>query len=125
MFVAAAALPSWKPLSPSVGLTQLASIITERRWAFSDRNAGASYATFYKNLADLNRLDWSAIQTQQWSAPTVKDAKQAEFLVEESLPWDLIERIGVQNERVQSQVSEALVEASHQPEVVIRKNWYY
>lgn len=96
-----------------------------RRWAFSDRNAGAFYAAFYKHLDDLHQLEWPAIEAQQWSEPRIKEAKQAEFLVADSLPWGLIERVGVHNDGIQSQVLEAIAEADHQPDVIVRNDWYY
>ena len=95
----------------------------ERRWAFTSSNAGSSYFDDYADLGDLDRIDWAAVQARQWV--DVKENKQAEFLVEESVPWTLFSRIGTQSRAVQRLVL-GLVEAStHQPTVEIKKDWYY
>ena len=64
-------------------------------WAFSDRNAGAYYASFYRHLEDLGQVDWEAVGERDFRSPSVKEGKQAEFLVHRRFPWDLIERVGV------------------------------
>lgn len=65
------------------------------QWAFSDVNAGAGYASFYASLDRLNEVDWAAVEARDFRRADIKDAKQAEFLVFEWFPWNLIERIGV------------------------------
>lgn len=70
-----------------------------RRWVFTLSNAGASYFEDRSALAQLDEIDWEAVQTDRWSgsgiSPSVKEGKQAEFLVEQSFPWELVSRIGV------------------------------
>jgi hypothetical protein len=71
----------------------------EVRWAFTLSNAGARYFEDRADLGSLHEIDWDAVATNQWSgrgiASSVKEGKQAEFLVEASFPWELVERIGV------------------------------
>jgi hypothetical protein len=55
----------------------------------------------------------------------VKEGKQAEFLVHESFPWSLVERIGVRNIDMQKRVREILDGATHTPPVQVRTDWYY
>lgn len=55
----------------------------------------------------------------------IKDGKQAEFLVFGSFPWPLVEKIGVANPAILSQVEVALTIAEHQPLVSIEPGWYY
>jgi hypothetical protein len=55
----------------------------------------------------------------------VKERKQADFLVEESFPWELIERIGVIDEKIAERVASLLREASHRPKVVVAPQWYF
>jgi hypothetical protein len=55
----------------------------------------------------------------------VRERKQAEFLVEESFPWELVERIGVMDKVIAEKVKAIVGEAAHQPEVVVAPNWYY
>jgi hypothetical protein len=95
------------------------------RWAFSNGNAGAFVTRFYSGLSELNRVDWSAVQAADWRDPAVKERKQAEFLVYESFPWHLVEKIGVLNTRTASQVNKAINDANHQPVVKVEQGWYY
>jgi hypothetical protein len=52
-----------------------------RRWAFSLSNAGAYYAQFRSTLDQLDEINWNAVSSRDWSAPDIKEAKQAEFLL--------------------------------------------
>src|ERR1022692_3112189 len=60
-----------------------------------------------------------------WRDLFVKERKQAEFLVEESFPWELIERIGVIDEKIAERVASILREAGHRPKIVVAPRWYY
>jgi hypothetical protein len=95
------------------------------RWAFSDSNAGSRYAQFYNRLADLKEVDWKAVPAQYWSDPATKEGKQAEFLLHEFFPWELVEEIGVINSVIQAQAHQALSGSAGVPPVVVKRNWYY
>jgi hypothetical protein len=97
----------------------------ERPWAFTDRNAGSRVVGFFNDLASLNQLNWTAIEATQWSEPTIKEGKQAEFLVHGDFPWSLIERIGVCDEQVAGEVRQVIVNAEHRPTVDVERDWYY
>ncbi len=101
----------------------------ERQWAFTLSNAGAYY---FEDRCDLGRLDevnWDAVKATRWSGAgipgSVKEGKQAEFLVEGSFPWHLVSRIGVKSQQVYLQVQKALKATDHRPRVQIKPNWYY
>jgi len=96
-----------------------------RRWAFSLANAGAKYATFCSCLEDLDQLDWAAIAATDFRHPDVKERKQAEFLVHDHFPVDLVERIGVHSEAVQARVEGALEQAATWPPVMVCRGWYF
>lgn len=96
-----------------------------RPWAFSLTNAGASYAEFCCHVNELDQLDWVAIAARDFRNPDVKEAKQAEFLLHEHFPFDLIERIGVQSASVQERAAVGISEASHRPPIEIRSDWYF
>jgi hypothetical protein len=96
-----------------------------RRRAFSNGNAGTRYTPFFDDLGKLDVLDWQAIGATDWTDPFVKERKQAEFLVEESLPWELMERIGVIDSEAARRVANVLSEARHKPAIVVERNWYY
>lgn len=54
----------------------------------------------------------------------VKEGKQAEFLVYESFPWQLVEKIGVNNNSVRDAVIEK-IGAAQSNLVAVEQNWYY
>lgn len=93
------------------------------RWAFTSSNAGSAYFNDYADLARLDRIDWDAVNARNWQS--CREAKSAEFLVEQSFPWDLVSRIGVRSQQVYGQVRAALQAAAHKPHVEIKPDWYY
>jgi hypothetical protein len=99
------------------------------RWAFTLSNAGAYYFEDRADLTKLGEINWEAVQANQWSgngiSGSVKEGKQAEFLIENSFPWSLISRIGVNSRPVYDQVRRALHGTPHQPAVEIKNDWYY
>ena len=99
--------------------------IQRKRWAFSKGNAGARYADFSTDPSMLDNLDWEAIQRTDWRDPDIKEAKQAEFLVEESFPWALVEIIGAMDTGIAKQVADVIDEADHQPRIEVEPTWYY
>lgn len=100
-----------------------------RRWAFTLSNAGAYYFEDRCNLNQLGEVNWAAVAANQWSGAgisrQVKEGKQAEFLVERSVPWSLIRRIGTSSRAVAQQVAAAMQGAVHRPVVEVRPDWYY
>ena len=97
----------------------------QRRWAFSLSNAGAKYAQFRSNWNQLGEVDWNAIASNDFRNVDAKEAKQAEFLVHHSFPWDLVGRIGLHSQEIVPRVSAAMRCATHRPTLLIAKAWYY
>jgi hypothetical protein len=95
------------------------------RWAFSDSNAGGSLASFFKSISDLDKIDWAAVEATDFRSMQVKEGKQAEFLVYESFPWELVEPIGVKDEGIERQVNDILRDTRHKPLVTVEPSWYY
>ena len=94
-----------------------------RRWAFTLSNAGSNYFDDRCNLAQLGEIEWDAVRATNWAQ--CQEGKQAEFLLEYSFPWQLIEHIGVYSRAVYSQVLNALPSSGHRPQVEIKQEWYY
>lgn len=97
----------------------------KRRWAFSLSNAGSLYAEFRADLVDLDQVDWAAVSATDFRSRTIKEGKQAEFLVHESVPWGQVVRIGVQSREIRARVENALEASAHRPRVEIQPSWYY
>ena len=97
--------------------------VQQRRWVFTLSNAGSYYFEDRRNLENLDHLDWQAIQARQWQ--DCKEGKQAEFLLEKSFPWELIEYIGVKSPAVYQQVMNIFQKSGHHPKLEIKRDWYY
>ncbi len=98
-----------------------------KRWAFTLSNAGAFYFEDRSCLEQLDEIDWNAVNAREWGDPKTKtkEGKQAEFLIEESFPWTLVDRIGVKSSQIADKVRCILAAAAHQPRVEVRREWYY
>jgi hypothetical protein len=96
-----------------------------RRWAFSLSNAGAVYTQFRARLDQLGEINWDAVAATDFRPADIKEGKQAEFLVQHSFPWHLVERIGVYSQSIAQQVSNAMQGGAHRPRIEIRRDWYY
>jgi hypothetical protein len=99
------------------------------RYVFTDGHAVMAFSRFFEDLARLDQIDWAIMREHYWN-DTLEDGdrkrrRQAEFLVHESLPWELVSQIGVISNQIRERVVEILAGAAHQPEIVVRSNWYY
>ena len=101
----------------------------KRRWAFTLSNAGSFYFEDRASIDQLGEINWNAVAANVWSGNgvdrSIKEGKQAEFLLEESFPWILVERIGVQSQSMYQQVAGLMVGQFHQPKLEILREWYY
>lgn len=100
-------------------------------WVFSDGHGIARFTEWFDQIADLDKIDWTAADAKQWN-DTVDDMdrqrkKQAEFLVHQSCPWDMIEEIGVYNHWAMTRVKAILERFNSEllRPVRIRPEWYY
>ncbi len=93
------------------------------RWAFTLSNAGAVYFEDRADLRQLSEIDWDAVHATDWKH--CKEGKQAEFLIEQRFPWELISNIGVKNALIHNRVTDLVKELSHRPRVEVQADWYY
>ncbi len=94
-----------------------------RRWAFTLSNAGSRFFEDRGDLTNLDEIDWDAVHARDWRK--CKEGKQAEFLLEHSFPWNLVERIGVHSRAVLQQTVDSLPANCDRPVVEVRTEWYY
>ena len=95
----------------------------DQRWAFTLSNAGAYYFEDRCDLEDLDEINWDAVQARDWRR--CQEGKQAEFLVERELPWELVTRIGVVSAKIRARVLGITATATHSPAVETIPGWYY
>jgi hypothetical protein len=96
---------------------------------FTDGHAEMDISTFFTDLNNLNKVDWNIMQTTYWS-DTLQDndrkrRRQAEFLVHNFFPLELINRIGVFNKEMVTQVNGLLQPLIQKPIVQVLPTWYY
>ncbi len=97
----------------------------ERRWAIALSNAGAAYTEFRDSLAGLAEINWEAVSNTDFRPSKIKEGKQAEFLVFQSVPWNLVDRVGVYDGNVQRRVQNMIKGYGHQPTTEVQPSWYY
>ena len=100
-----------------------------QRWAFTLSNAGNAYFEDRCDLKQLGEINWAAVQNNGWGyqgvSRSVREGKQAEFLVENQLPWNLVTRIGVHSQPIYNQVTSVLSSSAHKPSIEVKNEWYY
>ena len=94
-----------------------------RRWAFTNRNAGSFVYDDWSSTQHLAELDWDAINANAWK--NCQQEKQVEFLLEQAMPWHLIDEIGVVSNGMHSRVAQALEGHAHKPRIQVHTEWYY
>lgn len=99
------------------------------RWAFTTSNAGAKYFDDYADIKYLDKINWTAVNERNWGGEGVpkrlKREKQAEFLVERSLPWEFICDVVSYSENVAADVSHIIENAGYKTAVKALPDWYY
>ncbi len=96
-----------------------------KRWAFSLSNAGAVYTEFHARIDQLDQVNWPAVAATDFRSSDVKEGKQAEFLLHNFFPWELVEHIGVYSPGIEQQVIQLLQTTAHRPQVTRQLAWYY
>ena len=94
------------------------------QWAFTLSNAGAEYFEDRCHLEQLGDIKWKVIRANYWY-PSTRPYKQAEFLVEQSFPWALVQRIGVLTPKTRDRVAKAITAAAHKPALLLMPDWYH
>lgn len=95
----------------------------KQQWAFTTSNAASSYFDDHADLGRLDSIDWDAVRARDWRR--VRDAKQAEFLVENHVPWSLVRGVGVQTQRMAQRAARVISEGGQQTPVKAYPSWYY
>lgn len=98
-------------------------------FVFTDGHGIMDYTGFYDDLNQLTQVDWPLMKSKMWNStpadPDRKRRRSAEFLIHDFLPWHLVTYIGTRSPLIQATVSTLLSGIPHQPQVLVRPNWYY
>lgn len=83
-------------------------------YIFTDRNAKIAVAKFYRDPKDLDLLRWEVIQSKTWNNTEEdferKDYKQAEFLIRNEVPVELIHTLVVKTEERKIEIAKLVNE---------------
>lgn len=95
---------------------------------FSDRHAYLSAAEFYRELEQLDRIDWEILRNRDFkrdpSDPGRMERYQAEALVHRHLPSDALTGIVCRNARTTDRVRDLVARTGSQVKVFTRAGYY-
>ena len=83
------------------------------------------YTEFRRRVDELDQIDWAAVAATDFRDSGIKEGKQAEVLVQDFVPWQLVRRIGVMSMRVLHQAMRDMSGAGHRPRVEVCRTWYF
>ena len=94
-----------------------------KHWVFTPTNAAASYTEDFNDVNMLSKINWDIVHSNNWKKH--REQKQAEFLIENSFPIELIEKIGVYSEEYAEKVQKILSQFNININIEVRPDWYY
>nr|WP_295930648.1 DUF4433 domain-containing protein [uncultured Dyadobacter sp.] len=109
----------WAPLVPQLSREEIIVVRSEinvlsrnGRFFFTDGQANAAYSRHYRDLKDLDKIDWESIQNSNFQKSDLDTDRprryQAEFLVHSHVPLESIESFIVYNENAEAIVNSHL-----------------
>jgi hypothetical protein len=116
--------------NPIVHLVVYIEDIVEQDFAFvfTDGHAEMAVSGQFTDLADLQKIDWPLLKSTYWNDtneyPNRTQRRQAEFLVHERCPWDLVKEIGVINSESEQRIA-TILDQLPRPQITIHRDWYY
>ncbi len=105
--------------------------VAEKQLPFTFTNGHAEMmpTEFYESLDDIDKIDWKLMKAEFWNDTeddiNRKWRRQAEFLVHNHFPIELVAGIGVISEEIKSQVEEILRIFKKEITVAVLPQWYY
>jgi hypothetical protein len=114
-----------------LGTTAQAIANSGNKFVFSDGHGLAAYSSWFDDLSQLDKVDWTIVNERYWTDNENdmdrQRKKQAEFLVHRFCDWLLIQAILVIDETRRSQVESIFArfpEEMHRP-IRAKREWYY
>lgn len=98
-------------------------------FVFTDSHAYYSWANYYSDLSDLDKIDWNLLQNRDFKRDPDDPAKferyQAEALVHRYCPIDAFLGIVCYTEEVKQQLETWVTSKNLDIQVYVRPNWYF
>ena len=96
-------------------------------FVFTDGHPIEAMSDMYDDVTSLNEVDWSVMVLKYWKNttddPDRKRRRQAEFLVKDFMPLELVEEVGCIDHSAATQAIAHLPSARSR--CSIRRDWYY
>jgi ssDNA thymidine ADP-ribosyltransferase, DarT len=96
---------------------------------FTDSHAYYTWANYYNNLADLDKVDWKILQARDFRRDPDDLAKferyQAEVLVHRHCPVEAILGLVCYNAEAETVINQHLEAKALRLKVIARPNWYF
>jgi hypothetical protein len=93
---------------------------------FTDGHGIISYVNHYNHLEDLPKLFWDVIQAQYWNNfVDGRCRRQAEFLIKDRFPFELVRELGVMDEEMRQSVEDLFAPTAFQALIRVRREWYF
>lgn len=100
------------------------------RFTYTDGHPLAALSDTFDDADQIaERVDLPLMRERYWKDteddPDRERRRQAEFLVHDRIPWEVIEEIGVMDAKIKARVEGILSGTTHVPPVTVRADWYY
>nr|BFD33537.1 toxin-antitoxin system toxin DarT [Pigmentibacter ruber] len=114
-------------------VSSIGSVVNDKlNYAFTDGHAAQNISSFFDDLKDLNQIDWPLMKDKMWNN-TLEDTdrtrrRQAEFLVKDFFPFQLVHKIGVFDESNKKYIISILKNNDKEnmvKHVFIERYWYF
>jgi hypothetical protein len=96
---------------------------------FTDSHAFPPYANFYRNLSDLDKIDWPLLQRRDFKRdsddPRKMERYQAEALIHRHCPISGLLGIICYTDELQAQIEQVINQHKIPLKVHQRRNWYF
>lgn len=119
------------PESTLIYLVTSTEIISQQQlnFVFTDGHGTMKMSKFYKDIYDLNNIDWKIMEEKYWrdtdEDPDRSRRREAEFLVYQRCPMECMTKAVVYDKTMQSMVINLLREHQYGTDVQINPAWYY
>jgi hypothetical protein len=100
-------------------------------FVFSDGHPIVALSRFYDGVADLDKVDWQVMKMRYWKDTEEnvdrERRRQAEFLIHEALPWELVEFLAVKNSDMKRRLEQYLRKEwpDRVKPVRVEPSWYF
>jgi hypothetical protein len=100
-------------------------------FVFTDGHPIMALSTFYNEVADLDKVDWKVMRMRYWKDTDDDNdrerRRQAEFLVQGTFPWEIVEFLAVKNNDIGRRLQNYL--SDEWPDKVkpvkVAPSWYF